>query len=104
MDAFLLCLNALCLGGQAGIHLAFAARFTGRSVRARHYAAYFLLLCGAGLRPLSFAKDDRPLFVGLLFCGAPAVSPPLDRFVPASSGSLARGIYKKTLDFFRCLL
>lgn len=49
MGAFLLCLNALCLAGQAGIHLAFAARFTGRPVRARHCAAYFLLLCGAGL-------------------------------------------------------
>ena len=44
MDYFNLCLDGLCLAGQAVAHLFFASRLTGKRLRLRHIAAYFSLL------------------------------------------------------------
>ena len=45
MDYFSLCLEGLCLIGQALLHMRFVCRFTGKTQRLPHLAAYLLLLC-----------------------------------------------------------
>lgn len=47
MDWFSLCLTAAELGAQGVLQLAFSARLTGKPCRARHFAAYLLLLAAA---------------------------------------------------------
>ena len=42
---FSLCLDGLCLGGQAVMHILFTGGLAGKKPGARHFAAYFFLLC-----------------------------------------------------------
>ena len=45
MDYFSLFLDGLCLGGQCVTHLLFVSRLSGKSLKLRHFLAYFFLLC-----------------------------------------------------------
>ena len=63
MDYFSLCLNGLCLVGQACMHMIFVSRLTEKKPKIWYFAAYIFLLCGieflsarfsiAGILPIS---------------------------------------------------
>lgn len=60
MDWFSLCLDTLCLEEQSVIHIRFLCRLTGRRCKVRHFAAYFLLLCGVEGISLRLSLDGEP--------------------------------------------
>ena len=63
MDYFSLCLDGLCLTGQAFMHLIFISRLTEKKIKLWYFAVYIFLLCGieflsarfdgAGILPVS---------------------------------------------------
>ena len=46
MDYFSLCLDGLCLAGQAFMHMIFVSRLTKKKTKVWYFAAYIFLLCG----------------------------------------------------------
>ena len=46
MDYFSLCLDGLCLAGQAFMHMIFVSHLTRKKPKIWYFAAYIFLLCG----------------------------------------------------------
>ncbi len=65
MDFYIsLCLDSLCLAGQAVMHILFTGRLTSKKPRLRHFAAYFLLLCSIEILSLKFIPNGGVLPIG----------------------------------------
>ena len=65
MDFYIsLCLDGLCIAGQAIMHILFTGRLTGKTPRLRHFSVYFLLLCTVEILSLKFIPDGGIIPIG----------------------------------------
>lgn len=65
MDYYMsLCLDGVCLAGQAVMHILFSGKLTGKKPKPGHFAIYFLLLCIIEILSLKFVPNGGIIPIG----------------------------------------